>query len=286
MICERRQYTTPSIQAQLRLLHAPISPASKSSVMALKWIPATVVRKILWAPGLFTLRVHAPGVLPFEPGQFLQLGLASPEKHLHRPYSVASPHAEYLDFFIVLVETGEVTPHFWNLKVGDQVDVSEKAAGSFTLSHAPASRDLWLMATGTGIAPYIAMLRDPALWKQYEQVILVHGVRYPADLAYQLELEEMQRQHQGRFFYLGVASRIPNKMEGHSNRILSGRITDCFTSLALEQETGVAITPQYSTVMLCGNPAMLDDMEQLLAQRGLLRHRSKSPGHVVVERYW
>jgi ferredoxin--NADP+ reductase len=254
--------------------------------MPLKWIPATVVRKNIWAPGLFTLRVQAPGVLPFEPGQFLQMGFNFPEKHLHRPYSVASPHSEYLDFFIVLVESGEVTPHFWKLKVGDQVEVSEKAAGSFTLSHAPASRDIWLMATGTGIAPYIAMLRDPTIWNKYEQVVLVHGVRYPADLAYQLELEELQHQYQEKFAYVGVASRIPSKMEGHSNRILSGRITDCFNSLALEQETGIAITPQYSTVMLCGNPAMLDEMEQLLSQRGLQRHRPKSPGQVVVERYW
>lgn len=254
--------------------------------MALKWIPATVVRKTIWAPGLFTLQLSAPGVQHFEPGQFLQMGFNFPEKHLHRPYSVASPHSDHLDFFIVLVESGEVTPHFWKLKVGDQVEVSEKAAGSFTLSHAPVSRDIWLMATGTGIAPYIAMLRDPAIWEKYEQVVLVHGVRYPADLAYQLELEELQHRYQGRFSYVGVASRIPAKMEGHSNRILSGRITDCFTSLALEQETGISITPQYSTIMLCGNPAMLDEMEQLLAQRGLNRHRPKAPGHVVVERYW
>lgn len=254
--------------------------------MALKWIPATVVRKTIWAPGLFTLQLNAPGVQHFEPGQFLQMGFNFPEKHLHRPYSVASPHSDHLDFFIVLVESGEVTPHFWKLKVGDQVEVSEKAAGSFTLAHAPASRDIWLMATGTGIAPYIAMLRDPAIWEKYEQVVLVHGVRYPADLAYQLELEELQHRYQGRFSYVGVASRIPAKMEGHSNRILSGRITDCFTSMALEQETGISITPQYSTIMLCGNPAMLDEMEQLLAQRGLNRHRPKAPGHVVVERYW
>lgn len=254
--------------------------------MALKWIPATVVRKTIWAPGLFTLQLSAPGVQHFEPGQFLQMGFNFPEKHVHRPYSVASPHSDHLDFFIVLVESGEVTPYFWKLKVGDHVEVSEKAAGSFTLSHAPVSRDIWLMATGTGIAPYIAMLRDSAIWEKYEQVILVHGVRYPADLAYQLELEELQHRYQGRFSYVGVASRIPAKMEGHSNRILSGRITDCFTSMALEQETGISITPQYSTIMLCGNPAMLDEMEQLLAQRGLNRHRPKTPGHVVVERYW
>lgn len=254
--------------------------------MPLKWNPATVVRKTIWAPGLFTIRVHAPGVLPFEPGQFLQVGFPFPEKHIHRPYSVASPHSDYLDFFIVLVESGEVTPHFWKVKVGDQVDVSEKGAGSFTLSHAPESRDIWLMATGTGIAPYIAMLRDGDIWNKYQQVVLVHGVRFPADLAYQLELEELQHRFEGRFSYVGVASRMPSKMEGHSNRILSGRITDCFTSLALEQETGIAITPQYSTVMLCGNPAMLDEMEQLLSQRGLHRHRPKSPGQVVIERYW
>ena len=254
--------------------------------MALNWIPATVVRKTIWAPGLFTLRVHAPGVLPFEPGQFLQMGFPRPDKHLHRPYSVASPHGDLLDFFIVLVEDGEVTPLFWQFKVGESVEVSEKAAGSFTLAHAPPSRDIWLIATGTGIAPYIAMLKDAEIWNKYEQIVLVHGVRFPADLAYQLELEELQHRYQGRFVYVGIVSRVPQKLEGHSNRILNGRITDSFKSLALEQETGIAITPNYSTVMLCGNPAMLDEMEHLLQDRGLQRHRVKQPGQIVVERYW
>jgi ferredoxin--NADP+ reductase len=254
--------------------------------MALNWIPATVVRKTIWAHGLFTLAVRTPGVQTFETGQFLQLGFATPERHLHRPYSVASPHGDILEFFIVLVEQGEVTPKLWSLKVGDNVDVSDKGAGSFTLSHTPLGRDLWLMATGTGIAPYIAMLRTQLPWQRYQNIILVHGVRHPSDLAYQVELEELQRSYNHRFQYLGVVSRLPSPPEGHANKLLSGRITDCFTSGKLEQSANVKLSPENSIVMLCGNPAMLDEMEQLLAQRGLNRHKSKQPGQVVVERYW
>ncbi|MEY4568079.1 MAG: Ferredoxin--NADP reductase, partial [Planctomycetota bacterium] len=172
------------------------------------------------------------------------------------------------------------------LKVGDRVDVSEKAAGSFTLSHTPPGRDLWLMATGTGIAPYIAMLRTQQPWQRYENIVLVHGVRHPSDLAYQLELEELQRTYNLRFQYIGVISRLPTPPEGHANKLLSGRITDCFTSGKLELSTNLKLSPEKSVVMLCGNPAMLDEMEQLLAQIGLNRHKSKQPGQVVVERYW
>lgn len=254
--------------------------------MALKWISASVVRKTIWGPGLFTLSLKASKVASFEPGQFLQLGFSQPEKHIHRPYSVASPPGEILEFFIVLVENGEVTPHLWKLKVGDSVDISEKAAGSFTLSHAPQSRDLWLIATGTGIAPYIAMLRSERVWNYYQNIIVVHGVRYPQDLAYQIELEELQRNFPDRFKYLGVVSRVPTKMEGHSGHILSGRITDALRSELLEQAADRLITPEHSTVMLCGNPAMLDEMENLLVERGLQRNRPKNPGQIIVERYW
>jgi ferredoxin--NADP+ reductase len=142
------------------------------------------------------------------------------------------------------------------------------------------------MATGTGIAPYIAMLRTQLPWQRYQNIILVHGVRHPSDLAYQVELEELQRSYNHRFQYLGVVSRLPSPPEGHANKLLSGRITDCFTSGKLEQSANVKLSPENSIVMLCGNPAMLDEMEQLLAQRGLNRHKSKQPGQVVVERYW
>ncbi len=143
----------------------------------MQWITTTVERKVVWAPGLFTLSIHSAEVAPFEPGQFLQLGLPLNNKRVNRPYSVASPHGSTLEFFIVLVETGELTPHLWELEPGDSVEVSQKAAGSFTLKHCPDAKTLWLLATGTGIAPYIAMLRTEEPWRRYENIVFVHGVR-------------------------------------------------------------------------------------------------------------
>ncbi|MGN6135189.1 MAG: ferredoxin--NADP reductase [Aureliella sp.] len=236
-------------------------------------------RKIVWAPGLFTLSISAPEVSHYEPGQFLQLGVTVDEKRINRPYSVASPHGETLEFFIVLVENGQLTPHLWRLNPGDRVDVSQKAAGSFTLKHSPDASSLWLLATGTGIAPYIAMLRTNEPWQRYQRIVFVHGVRHGSDLAYQNELSAYRDRYGQRFTSIGVVSRedVPGT--------LRGRITSCLANGSLENVANQPLTPE-ACVMMCGNPDMLDETEQMLEQRGLKRHRSKSPGQIVVERYW
>ena len=119
----------------------------------MKWCPGRMTHKHVWADGLFTLTIDVDGVEPFEPGQFLQIGFSEPDGgHTHRPYSVASPHGAELEFFIVRVDGGELTPRLWAAEPGDSIDVSCRAAGSFTLSQAPPLRDLWLIGTGTGLA--------------------------------------------------------------------------------------------------------------------------------------
>lgn len=248
--------------------------------MALHWIPGQIENRHIWSDGLFTLRVRCPGVESFQTGQFLQVGMQLPDKHLHRPYSVASPHGDVLDFFIVRVDHGELTPRLWNLAVGDSIDISAKATGGFTLSHTPRSQVLWLMCTGTGLAPYIAMLREGVVFEHYERVIVVHGVRYSSDLAYQHELSIYQEQSNRRFQFIPVVSRE------QPERSLHGRITTAIENGSLEQAVGAQLTPESSVVMMCGNPQMLDDVELILGQRGMHRHKKNAPGHVVVERYW
>jgi ferredoxin--NADP+ reductase len=245
----------------------------------MKWTPGVITHKTVWAHGLFTLAIQAPEVSHFEPGQFLQLGIDQPDGHLHRPYSVASPHGPTLEFFIVLVEDGRLTPHLWKMDVGDSIDISAKAAGSFTLSHCPDASVLWLIATGTGLAPYIAMLRTPAPWDRYQKIVVVHGARHACDLAYQPELANHKHQYGHRFDYLPVVSR--EVVQG----ALNGRITTCITDGTLESAAHVQFTAD-SCVMMCGNPDMLDETEALLGERGLKRHKSKEPGQIVVERYW
>jgi ferredoxin--NADP+ reductase len=254
-----------------------------------KWCEGTITERKVWSTGLFTLQIDAPQVESFLPGQFLHLGIPCPDGHLepngephivNRPYSVASPHGEKLEFFIVLVEGGQLTPHLWKFKQGNRVLVSQTAAGSFTLKKAPIFENLWLFATGTGLAPYIAMVRDPCVWQQYRRVFIVHGVRYALDLAYTEELRQLEQSHPGRFKLFQVLSR--ETQPGY----LIGRITDAFETGELEREAKVDINSSNSAVMLCGNPAMLDSMEELFNLRGMHVHRSKKPGNIVHERYW
>ncbi len=248
--------------------------------MALQWISGVIARKHVWSEGLFTLSIHCPGVGPFESGQFLQVGLELPEKHLHRPYSVASPFSDTLEFFIVRVDGGELTPRLWALKEGDPIDVSSKATGGFTLSHTPEAETIWLLATGTGLAPYIAMMREETIWNRHKNVVLVHGVRFAADLAYQDELDQIKTKFGNRFHFIPVISRA------EAPGAISGRITTAIENGTLECKAENELSATNSVVMMCGNPQMLDDVESLLKARGMFKHKKTAPGHVVVERYW
>jgi ferredoxin--NADP+ reductase len=245
----------------------------------MEWTLGVVRSKKVWAPGLFTLAIEAPGVQSFEPGQFLQIGFQLPDGHLHRPYSVASPPGEVLEFFIVLVEQGQLTPLLWQLEPGATLDVSVKAAGGFTLKKCSAAARLWLIGTGTGLAPYIAMLRCPEIWQRYETIVLIHGVRHAADQAYQEEIARYSERWGSRFVFVPVVSRE------RSPGALLGRITGCLVDGTLEEMTRLKVDTNAS-VMMCGNPDMLDEMERLLGERGLHRQRHSQPGHIVVERYW
>lgn len=245
----------------------------------MKWTVGVVQSKTIWAKGLFTLKVAAPDVVPFEPGQFLQLGLELDEGEVKRPYSVASPHGAVLDFYIVEVDGGKLTPHLNRLIEGDSILVSEKAAGSFTLSHCPNGQTLWLIATGTGLAPYVAMLRDPNVWEKYERVVLVHGVRYRADLSYLDELADYAKSRAGRFTFIPVVSRE------NGDHSLRGRITHCLEDGRLEERAGTNFD-QNCCIMMCGNPDMLTDLEAQFAERSITKHKRNAPGQIVVERYW
>lgn len=248
--------------------------------MTLEWVRGRVVSRQEWTEGLFTIGIESPGVEPFEPGQFLQLGLEVEGKMILRPYSVASPHADVLEFYIVLVENGELTPKLYRLAEGDGVFVSKHGAGRFTLEHSPIKKNVWLIATGTGLAPYIAMLRSKEIWLRYENVILVHGVRHKADLSYQSELSSYYAKFPDRFAYVPMTSREENELG------LSGRIPIAVDDGRLESFVRRELTAESSTVLLCGNPDMLTEMEERLGKRGMVKHRKHTPGNIVLERYW
>lgn len=242
------------------------------------WAQGRVTGRVEWAEGLFSIQVEA-SVAPFRAGQFLNLGGFDGERWVKRSYSVASAPGQPLEFFIVRVEEGALTPWLAALQPGDAVGVSREAAGHFTLELVPDAPILWLIATGTGLAPYLSMLRGEEPWARFGRVVLVHGVRRRADLAYADELSALSAAHGGRLTVVPVVSRDPE-----APGVLHGRIPANLS--AIEAAAGAALAPETSQALLCGNPEMVEEVEALLAERGLRKNRKRAPGHVTTERYW
>ena len=236
---------------------------------------------------LFTLRMsRAPG-FRFRAGQFARLGVYKPSGSIvWRAYSmVSAPHDEFLEFLSIVVPGGEFTSELSQLKVGDQVLVDKQSFGFLTLDRFADGRDLWLLATGTGLAPFLSILQDMEAWQRFERIILVYSVREAAELAYQDLIHALpQRDYlEGlghKLIYVPIVTREP--VAG----ALQGRITQLIENGALEQAVGVKLEPEYSRVMLCGNPQMIEDTRSLLKTRQLELSLVRKPGQVAVENYW
>lgn len=241
-------------------------------------LPAQIVKRQQWAPGLFTLQLDCSR--DFSCGQFFNLGIEREGKELRRSYSAASAPGVPLEFFISEVPEGELTPSLSKLAIGDTLLLDETPLGFFTLKEVPDCEDLWLVATGTGIGPYISMLRDGGVLERFKNVFLVHGVRHREQLAYFEELKTRARQSSG-FHYLPTLSGDP---ADEDQGILAGRITGAWDNGALEG-SGASFGAK-SHMLLCGNPQMIDDMVGRLKERGFEKHRRRKPGHFNFERYW
>jgi ferredoxin--NADP+ reductase len=240
------------------------------------WTPITVTGVTTWALGLFTLTFDARPA--FRPGQFCTVARSDVGGTCKRAYSIASAPGAPLELFVVEVEGGRLSPCLARLKPGDSLRMRPKIAGLFTLDRVPPGGTLWLVATGTGLAPYVAMLRDGALWARHDRVVLVHGVRTPGQLAYGDELAALSGSRP--LTVVPVVSRAPGA--GH----VVGRVTTALVDGTLEAAAGCRLSSTDSHVLLCGNPSMIDEMEALLAERGLSLHTPAQPGQVHLERYW
>ncbi len=216
----------------------------------------------------------------FRPGQFMNFGLSLPSGFVSRSYSLASAPGEPLEILLARVGEGALTPALFELQVGSRVTVDPKPQGFFSFDYVPPHRELWLVATGTGLGPFLSMLRSRAAFERAERVLLVHGARGAPDLAHREELEALEQQRGAGFRYLPVLSRQPEP------GLLAGRLTGALRSGELEARANATISGESSHVMLCGNPAMIDEVIALLAERGLRRHRQRTPGHITTEKYW
>lgn len=238
-------------------------------------------------PSLFTLRTSRDPGFRFSAGQFARLGVRKPSGCIvWRAYSmVSAPHDEFLDFFSIVVPDGEFTSELSRLKVGDELLIDKQAFGFLTLDRFPDGRDLWLLATGTGIAPFLSILQDFQAWQRFERIILVYSVREASELAYQQLIAELpQREYLeglgSKLLYLPVVTReqVPGA--------LHARITTLIESGELERAADLQLTPEHSRIMLCGNPQMIEDTRAVLKSRDLNLALTRKPGQVAVENYW
>lgn len=239
-----------------------------------RWLEGRVIENRHWTDALFSLRVEGPR-LEFEAGQFVRIGI---EPTLVRAFSFVNPPQDpVLEFYGVIVPQGPLSPRLARLQPGDVLQVASNPAGFLVLSEVPDCETLWLVSTGTGIAPFLSILRTKTPWRRFRNVVLVHAVRHARELAYQEMIRRIGTEH--RFRYVTFVSRetAPGS--------LAGRIPAAIRDGRLEAAAGLKLGAS-SHVMLCGNPQMLKDATGALAERGLRKHRRRAPGHIAVESFW
>lgn len=247
----------------------------------MNYIEGTVVENRHWTEALYSLRVEAR-IKPFVAGQFGRLGLDLDGERVARPYSfVNAPDEPLLEFFSVVV-AGPLSPRLAALTPGDKLLVGDTPNGFLTLDEAPDGENLWLLATGTGVGPFLSILKTPDPWRRFARVTLAYGARHARELAYIDTLRDFVKARAGQFALAPFVSREA------ADFALPGRIPAAIESGALEERVGVPLTPGPggSQVMLCGNPAMIKDTTAILEQRGLTKNRRREPGQISVERYW
>ncbi|MCG8293629.1 ferredoxin--NADP reductase [Pseudomonas entomophila] len=238
-------------------------------------------------PNLFSLRVSRDTGFRFRAGQFARLGVTKADGSVAwRAYSmVSAPHDEFLDFFSIVVPGGEFTSELSRLAEGDSLLIDRQAFGYLTLDRFVGGRDLWLLATGTGIAPFMSILQDFEAWERFDNIKLVYSVREAKELAYLKEIAGLeQRDYLAEF--AGKLQFIPVVTREQHPGALNARITTLIENGELEKAAGLALSPEHSRIMLCGNPDMIDETRKVLKARDLQLSLSKRPGQVAVENYW
>ncbi|WP_325891437.1 ferredoxin--NADP reductase [Grimontia sp. NTOU-MAR1] len=244
------------------------------------WIKAEVIENRRWSKDLFSLVLDA-NVDAFTAGQFTKLGLEIDGKIIQRAYSfVNPPNSKYLEIYATRVADGLLSPRLHALETGDSVLITQEASGFFTLEEIPEGDDLWMLSTGTAIGPFLSILQQDEVWQRFRKVVLVHAVRFSADLSYQAEINELQQKRSDQIIVQPFVSREPKA------GALSGRITHALEDGLLERMVGLHMTQQKSQVMLCGNPQMVKDVRAILIEKGLEKNLRRKPGNITTEQYW
>jgi ferredoxin--NADP+ reductase len=239
-----------------------------------------------WNDTLFSFRTTRDPALRFHNGHFVMIGLPVGGKPLLRAYSVASAnHEEHLEFFSIKVPNGPLTSRLQHLKAGDEIFVGRKPVGTLVVDDLRPGKHLYLLATGTGLAPFLSIIKDPEVYERFEKVVLVHGVRSVSELAYADLIQHELPQHEflgemlrDKLVYYPTVTREPFRNQG--------RLTELLASGQLNREIGLPeLNSATDRAMICGSPAMLEDSCKLLDSRGFqISPRQGEPGDYVIER--
>ncbi len=246
---------------------------------------ATVTDIHHWTDRLFSFRTTRDPAFRFEDGQFAMIGLEVEGRPLLRAYSMASPsHDDGLEFFSIKVPNGPLTSRLQHIKIGDTILVGKKPTGTLVQDSLLPGRNLYLVSTGTGFAPFASIVRDFAVYECYEKIVAIHGCRQVAELGYSRHIidavmadEYLGEAAAGKLIYYPTVTR-----EAFTN---TGRVTTALADGTIAAKAGLApLDPEHDRVMICGSEAMLKDLVVLMKARGFREGSSSEPGHYVVEK--
>ena len=242
-----------------------------------KWVEGKVIGMRRWNEYLYSLQVDA-AVAPFEAGQFTKLALDVGGESVERAYSIASAPAERpLEFYFIVVPDGLLTQRLAALQPGDAIRVMVRAAGFLTLSEVPGADNLWMLSTGTGISPFLSILKTEIPWCRFRQVVLVHAVRTASELSYGDTIRRIAQDHPEQFRFVPFASRED------TSYALRARIPEAIADGRLQARAGIVLSAEKSQVMVCGNPGMVRDTTKILLALGMKKNRRRDPGQITAE---
>ena len=264
----------------------------------------TVLSKTTWTPNLFSFTVSRPDSFKFTAGQFVRLGVNPSQlnyynqqnvvvdetlnEDIFRAYSiVSSPFDEVLEFFSIVIPDGAFTSQLQHLQVGDELLLNTMPFGFLTLARyqKPLPKDLWLLATGTGLAPFLSMLQDLKTWEDYEHIILAYSVRSIEELAYIEKIESLQEDFGSLVDNPAKLIFIPIVTREAADGALTERLPKLLLDGTLQKRAGIDLDVDSTHVMLCGNPEMVEDTKETLKTLGLVMNR-RGEGNIAVENYW
>ena len=238
-----------------------------------------------WTDRLFSFTTTRDTAMRFSNGHFTMIGLRVNDKPLLRAYSIASANYEdHLEFLSIKVEAGPLTSRLQHIQVGDTIIVGRKPTGTLVIDYLLPGKRLYLLATGTGLAPFMSIVRDPVTYERFEKIVLVHGVRLVDELAYHDLLVDKLPSHEflgdmvsSQMLYYPTVTREEYRHQG--------RIPDLIDSGKMAVDLNLPpLDPAEDRVMICGSPAMLGDLKRLLEGRGFREGNTSTPGDFVIER--